>query len=148
MIEIRNYNNEIINMETARQIFVDISSPVSNPVTLNIYNSGNTVVNDVGLYLIPTNILGEIDHFSNKTPDEFYQELISLGSQNEPFGLKVYFDGGNQEIFFSESNGSNKQNKIVLKSELQTGDFIQIQLKYFRAPNSNAEILYIGVEAE
>jgi hypothetical protein len=146
MIEIRNSNNEVIDIETAKLLSVNINQPESNPGILNIYNSGPEVVNNVGLYLMPTSMLGEIDHFSNKTPDEFVQELLSLGSQDEPFGLKVYFF--NEEFFFSESNGANKQNKIILKEELNPNEFIQIQLKYFRSPNSEAEISYVGVQAE
>lgn len=147
MIEIRNINGEIIDSEIAKQLFVQVNDVSSDPVTLRILNTGPDSVNNVGVYLLPTTLLGVIDHFSNKTPDEFLNELLSLGSQDNPFGLKLYYDIDN-EIFFSLSNGSNKQNKVIIKSVLNANEFVLIKLKYFKNPELDAEIIYVGVEAE
>jgi hypothetical protein len=147
MIEIRNINGDVIDSEMVKQLFVQVNDVSSDPITLKILNTGPNSINNVGVYLLPTTFLGEIDHYSNKTPDEFLNELLSLGSQDQPFGLKMYYNV-NDEIFFSISNGSNKQNKVIIKTVLNANEFVEIKLKYFKNPQLDAEIIYVGVEAE
>lgn len=148
MISILDTNGNVITSEVARNIFVSIAQPNSPIVNLKLLNSGDTTLNQVGVYLVPATNFGEINHFVNKTPDEFYNEILSLGSQDEPSGLKLYFNNNNESQFFNFSNGSVKQNKIIVGVDLEPNNFIQIGIQFVRNTNLDAEIIYIGMDAE
>lgn len=147
MIVIQDQNGNTITSAISKALFADLASPESNMVYIRIKNNGITAVSNVGVFLLPASNLGTIEHFVNKTPDEFLQELLNIGSiDNQDYGLSINYN--NEQTRFSNSNGNNKTNKIVLVEELAAGEFISVGLRFVRDPNQEAEIIYVGVEAE
>lgn len=146
MITILDSEGNVITTNIAKELFANLND--SNKITLMLRNTGDTLINDAGVYLVPTSFLGEIDHFVNKTPDEFLNELTLIANTNQ-YGLKVFYGEELEQIqFFNQSNGSTKGNKIILKETLDVNESFNIQLQFIPDPNINAEIIYVGIEAE
>lgn len=112
-------------------------------VTFQVANYGDTDLTDLGLYIVPSTDIGDVDFPADFPPETDYEDLLTWGTQA---ALGIIADGGiyvdipnNYGSFagyVTRSAGALLTNKLPFK-DLVVGETVQFTIK-FNTPSSVA----------
>jgi hypothetical protein len=121
------------------------------PKEISITNLGTETVSDIGIYVIPSNNLGDVDYPADYPPETDYQDLIKWGTETD-LGLElnggllitVPQEAGVNTYYVTRSLGSTIDNLIEIQ-DIEPNETITITLEVETPPSVSARRLYIGL---
>lgn len=122
----------------------------SQPITVSVSNLGADDLSDLGLYLVATTNLGDVDYPADYPPETDYQDLLAMGSATDA-GLTV--DGGlevtvNGETYrITRSRGASYATRIAFP-DLNSGDTEEFILELTLPPAFVARRFFVNVVLE
>lgn len=123
-------------------IFTETVTPWLVSFELRIKNESERIINNPGVFLIPSSLDGDIFSFSNKTPESMLQKILLDKA------IQVVGENIPEDFFIDFNNGSREDNKIVIVSSLNPNEYINISLIFNKSTFDSAEFFYVGLEAK
>jgi hypothetical protein len=119
-------------------------------IQLKILNSGTSNLSSLGIYIIPSTSLGDVDYPSDNPPETDYQDLLTWGEAViqavELTGgliLTVPINGPSTSVErVGRTNGSSFSTMIPIQ-DIDAGDFITIDIELELPPGVLTRRLYI-----
>lgn len=127
----------------------------TSPIDVTVTNFGSETLSNLGLYLVTTTNLGDVDNPADFPPETDYQDLLEMGTSTvlglQPEGgLKVSVPqngGGVPTIYFTRSAGGQLNNKIPFV-DLAPGASATFTLTLETPPSVSSRRLFINVVLE
>jgi hypothetical protein len=126
----------------------------STLVQVQVTNYGTEDLADLGLFVLPTTTLGDVDNPANYPPETDYQDLIEMGTSTSMAlqlagGLKITLpqNSGSVTEYITRTKGSKLSNKIPF-IDLASGASAVFTLEIETPPSVTARRLFVNIAIE
>ena len=145
MISIKNNNANIY-----RPVELMSSINVDGTISLSAFNTTDSVLNGVGIYISKAKNIGEAIKPSDFDTHIDFNNLIEWGNKSireNSYGGLIFVNSNGVENYFNSSRGSKRSNKILL-GNLNPGQSLNFTLKLESPPSVSSRRLFISVNVE
>lgn len=123
--------------------------------TLRVTNLGSTDLSGLGMWIVPTTNLGNVDQPADFSPETDYQDMMTFGQATDlgleaQGGLQLTLPqtlGGNVTSYVTRTQGSLKSNKLDF-ADITSGAFADFTLILETPPSVSARRLFIDLVLE
>lgn len=137
------------------KIFDPLETVTATPVQVTVTNHGIEDLTNLGLYVVPTTNLGDVDNPADFPPETDFQDLIEWGTSTElgltvQGGLKITSPqtaGGTVTEYARREKGSMLGNKIAFQ-DLAAGTSATFTLELETPPAIASRRLFVNVVLE
>jgi len=135
---------------------VEVYGPilVDPTITLNVSNLSEDTIEDLGIYIVPTTSLGEVDYLSDNPPHTDYEDLLTWGTETDTgdaaqggLYIEAPTSSGTFSGYVTRSQGAAISNKIAIQ-DIPAGDSIDIDLTFETPTGSSARRFYVDIVVE
>lgn len=127
---------------------------VDPTITLNVTNLGEDTIEDLGIYILPTTSLGEVDYLSDNPPNTDYEDLLTWGSETDAgdalqggLYIEAPTNSGTFSGYVTRTQGATILNKIDIQ-DIDAGASIDIDLTFETPTGSSARRFYVDIAVE
>ncbi len=136
-------------------IFDPLTLTADVALSIRVTNNGTTDLADLGVYVVTTTNLGEVDFPADSAPETDFQDLLTWGQAVENGdetvgGLRLLIpqtSGPDTDVYITRTQGSLKNNKLPM-TDLDIGVSTDIQLTLETPPSVSARRVFISLVVE
>lgn len=148
--------SDLVYKSSLNEVIYDpVTVTSSSSIDFIITNLGSDDLTDLGIYIVPTTTIGDVDYPSDNPPETDYQDLIKWGEQTElslaiTGGLRITVPqttGPDLTRYITRQAGSTLANKIPL-ADLASQASVTITLLMQTPPSVLTRRMHISLKVE